>query len=113
VLHCSIQETQFRKWGWCGPPHPIKAIVFGLSDGKLKSFVGIQKAREFQREVTSLLVSTSSRGTPAAATGAVIVHPSWPNHLAVHNVVDDDDVVVLSAATSATTSRKQDISDNV
>jgi hypothetical protein len=114
VLHSIITEKYFQKWGWFGAPQSIKTIVFGLSDGKSKVYMGIQKAREFQRVVTSLSVSASSRGAPAATpAGAVVVHPSSRNHLAVHNAVDDDDVVVPSAATAATPSSKQDISENV
>jgi hypothetical protein len=107
VVHCSIAETNFKKWRWFGAPQSIKTIVFELSNGKSKAYMGLQKAREFQRVVTSLLVSAKSRGAAATATAeAVVVHSSSPNHLTVHNVVDDEDVVVQSAATS---SSKQDI----
>jgi hypothetical protein len=96
VVHCSITEKNFQKWGWFGATQSIKTIVFGLANSSPKAYVGIQKAREFQRVVTSL-VSANSRGGAA-------VHSS-PNQLAVvHNVVDD-------AATSATTSTKQDVSE--
>jgi hypothetical protein len=105
VVQCSIAETNFKKWRWFGAPQSIKTIVFELSNGKSKAYMGVQKAREFQCVVTSLLVSAKSRGATATAE-AVVVHSSSPNHLAVHNVVDDEDVVVQSAATS---SSKQDI----
>jgi hypothetical protein len=99
VVHSSIAEKNFQKWGWFGAPQSIKTIVFELANSGPKAYVGIQKAREFQLLVTSL-ASANSRGGAA-------VHSS-PNQLAVvHNVVDDDDVA--PAATSATTRNKQDV----
>jgi hypothetical protein len=100
-VHTSIAEKNFKKWGWCGAPQSIKTIVFGLANSRPKAYMGIQKAREFQRVVTSF-VSPSSRGE-------AVVHSS-PNQLAVvvHNVADDD--AFAPAATSATTtSTKQDV----
>jgi hypothetical protein len=106
-----ITEKHFQKWGWFGAQQSV--VVFGWSDGKkVKGYMGIQKRREFVRVVSSLVVSARSRGA-AVTAGAVVVDPSSPNHLAVHNVVNDDDVVVSLAATAATTCSKQDISENV
>ena len=68
IVKCTVYEKDFRTWGLCGKKQTVQLIAFQVAgSNKPIAYVGVKKAREFQRVVMALQSPRSSSAIVAVA----------------------------------------------